>query len=101
MSAFNGHTEKAGHFLQPTASAIGQSVMAILPQVALSTCYHRLRYLAGCAFVQRIAIGRRATMPGKVVAQCSLVDACDGAAHHHPYSTVLLQAMLLLRPANR
>jgi hypothetical protein len=29
IADFKGQTEKTGHFLQPTAIAIGQSVMAI------------------------------------------------------------------------
>src|SRR6266404_2779215 len=32
MTVFSGQILKAGHFLQPTARAIGHSVMAVLPQ---------------------------------------------------------------------
>ncbi len=30
MTVFRGHTENAGHFLQPTIMAIGHKVMALL-----------------------------------------------------------------------
>ena len=30
MTVFRGHTEKAGHFLQPTTRAIGHKVIAFL-----------------------------------------------------------------------
>ena len=32
MTVFSGQILKAGHFLQPTARAIGHSVMAVLPR---------------------------------------------------------------------
>ena len=31
MTPFKGQTENAGHFLQPTAKAIGHNVMSLLP----------------------------------------------------------------------
>jgi hypothetical protein len=35
MTPFKGQTENAGHFLQPTAKAIGHNVMSLLPFVCV------------------------------------------------------------------
>src|SRR5439155_19540167 len=49
MTLFNGHTPNAGHFLQPTAMAMGQSVMIglLLAQFAPRTAFRPGRCVPG------------------------------------------------------
>jgi hypothetical protein len=39
MTSLSGQTLKAGHFLQPTAMAMGQRIMWSLQEVVIAVCH--------------------------------------------------------------